>query len=371
MRRNPELTDDEYNERIERAAQRQQLNSDQREREEPRPALAPVNDLGPAPSYTAEEQDFLRRNPGDEARMAQALGNDTGDRRFDSQSDNYDQSTNELSAKGRAALGQASTASLVAQNAYTQYLSGGTGPAAPVSTTMPVRQEPDPMPVRQEPDPMLARLAAQLEADRARQETERAEMRAMVMSQLGQATAPVDANSPGLKPIIDAQKLSLQRGSQRQRSAAVERAGVRGLGDSGALDTRINQIEQGRGESEAGMIGQILNSELQNKRAQVTQLLSLAVQSGDSEAARTLQGRLAAIDQEMTQNRFGQDLGFRNRALDTGDAFNRDDLDFRRYAFDEGQDANRYAFDNDLAYRLAQLQLAGNQGSMGFLGGLL
>ena len=36
-------------------------------------------------SYTAAEEDFLRRNPGDEARMAAALGNVTSNRRFDSQ----------------------------------------------------------------------------------------------------------------------------------------------------------------------------------------------------------------------------------------------------------------------------------------------
>ena len=168
----------------------------------------------------------------------------------DDTADDAPQNTRTSSVAPQASGARTSTAG----NAYASYLGGGS--QAPVSSTMPVQQQ---------PDPMLARLVAQMEADRARQETERAEMRAMVMSQLGQATAPVDANSPGLKPIIDAQKLSLQRGAQRQRSAAAEQAGVRNLGDSGALNTRINQIEQGRGESEAGMIGQLLETEASMK----------------------------------------------------------------------------------------------------------
>lgn len=228
------------------------------------------------------------------------------------------------------------------------------------------------------PDPMLAKLVAQMEAntarieaDRVRQEQERADMRKIVMEQMGQATAPVDPNSAGLKPIIDSQKLSLQRGAQRQRSEAVERAGARGLGDSGAMDTRINQIEQGRGESEAGMIGQILYNEMNNKRGQVMQLLDLATRSGDTAAARTLQENLATLDQQMTQQRFQADLGFRNQALDVqNDQFGRN-LGFQERAFDTGEASQRYRFDNDLAFRLAQLQLMGNQGSMGFLNGLV
>lgn len=232
--------------------------------------------------------------------------------------------------------------------------------------------------VQPAPDPMLAKLVQQMEADRARieadrvrQEQERAQMRQIVMEQLGQATAPVDANSPGLKPIIDSQKLALQRGAQRQRSAAVEQAGARGLGDSGAINTRINQIEQGRGESEAGMVGQVLYNELNNKRQQVMQLLDLATRAGDAEAARTLQGHLATLDQQMTQQRFQADLGLRNRALDVQDSQFGRDLAFRSDSFDRGLGDRRYEFDTNLEWQMLQAKLLGDQGSMGFLEGLL
>lgn len=71
------------------------------------PPPAPTPQVNPNPkNYSAAELDFLRRNPGDEARMKQALGNDTSKRHFDSQSDYYDQATNQLSEKGRAAEAQ-------------------------------------------------------------------------------------------------------------------------------------------------------------------------------------------------------------------------------------------------------------------------
>ena len=321
------------------------------------------DETDPLAGYNAEEQDFLKRNQNQDGsydfhRVKEALSNDTSYRPYDSQTSDAGQQA----ANARADAGQSSSSSSgtgTAQSAYGSYLGGGQGA---------VQQG---APVQAQPDPMIAKIAAQLEADRARQEQERTQMRELVMSQLADATAPVDANSGALKQIIDPQKVALQRSAQRQRSAAVERAGVRGLGDSGAMDTRINQIEQGRGESEAGMIGQILQSEMQAKRGQAAQLLDLAVRSGDMESARTLQGQLATLDQQMTQNRFSQDLGFRDKALGVqSDQFGQN-LDFQRYAFDEGHDANRYQFDNSLAYQLAQLQLQGNQGSMGFLGGLL
>lgn len=289
--------------------------------------------------------EFLRTDPDDYDRISTALTNETGYRPFDSQSSNPDeQAANRAADEARQrqpdtdSRGSGTSGSGGGSNAYQSYL----------------------QPQQPQQDPMLARLVAQMEADRARmesdrvrQEQERAEMRGILMSQLGEATQPVSADSPTIRPLINAQSLALQRSAQRQRSADVERAGMRGLGDSGALDTRVNQIEQGRGEAEAGMTAQIMSNELNAKRQQVISLLDLAARSGDTAAARTLQGQLTTLDQQLQQNRFTSDLGFRERAFDTGES------------------SQRYRFDNDMAYRLAQLQLMGNQGSMGFLNGLM
>ena len=253
----------------------------------------------------------------------------------------------------RAAAAAARPPQQQAPSPYSQYLggAGGAPPAAAgglgtaaVSPTL-------------ERDPLIAQLLERQTADRARQETERAEMREMIMSQLAEATAPVDPTSAAISPILDAQRLALRRSADRQRSAAVEQAGARGLGDSGTIATRLNQIAQSRGEAEAGFVAQVLQNELQAKRGQAQQLLSLAVQSGDAASARALQGQLTALDQQMTQVRFAQDLGFRETALGQDVGLRGRGLDLQQQNL-EGQ---RYRFDQDLAYRLLMAELLGNQ----------
>lgn len=101
--------------------------------DEDRRVLLPAPGAGsrPAPAgraYTAEESDFLRRNPGDEGRMAAALTNYTGNRRFDSQDESkYDTHGNyiggPLAAQSSGRSGQGG------QSGY----SGSYAPSAPLS----------------------------------------------------------------------------------------------------------------------------------------------------------------------------------------------------------------------------------------------
>ena len=91
-------------------------------------------------------EDFLRRNPGDEGRAIGALTNNTGSRSFDSQSDNFDQKTNQLSAKGLAAA-QAKGANVAANNASTlrwRYVPGTGGAGGQAISLLGQGHAPDP-----------------------------------------------------------------------------------------------------------------------------------------------------------------------------------------------------------------------------------
>lgn len=80
----------------------------------------------------AEIEDFVRRNgEQDRGRAVEALTNYTGDRDFDSQSNMYDQRTNQLSAAGREA-----TARIVRPQPRGAAPMGG-GTPNPYSYTMP------------------------------------------------------------------------------------------------------------------------------------------------------------------------------------------------------------------------------------------
>lgn len=158
-------------------------------------------------------------------------------------------------------------------------------------------------------------LLSYLQSQQQRQDTERASMREILMGQLGDATKPVDVNDPTIQRQLDPQKLALQRSAERQRSQLAARLASEGLLDSGTFDTGVAGIEEGRGESEAAMTGNLLGRELQARRQQVQQLLQLAMASGDAESARTLSAQLASLNSQMQDQHFGQQLDFNYDAL--------------------------------------------------------
>lgn len=158
----------------------------------------------------------------------------------------------------------------------------------------------------------LYRYLQQREATAAQ---ERASMRQVLMDQLGAASRPVDINDPALRGIIDPQRLELQRAAERQRSQMAARLASENLQDSGTFDTAMAAIEQQRGEAAAGVTGRVLAGELQSRRDQLTRLLQLAIQSGDSESARNIQTQLALIEAQIGRESGLNQLGYNYAAL--------------------------------------------------------
>lgn len=154
-----------------------------------------------------------------------------------------------------------------------------------------------------------------LERQQARQEAERASMRELLMTQLGEAQKPVGVNDPGIREVLGAQRLSGQRSAERMRTVLAERLAADNLGDSGAFDTGVQGIEQDRAFNETQATGQVLGREMEQRRMYLTQLLQLAVASGDAESARTLQAQLVALNSQMQNSQFNARLGFDYDAL--------------------------------------------------------
>lgn len=189
---------------------------------------------------------------------------------------------------------------------------------------------------------LIAELRSQRQADQARQAEERAAMRHILMDRLGQAGAPVSADSPGIKEMIAAQQLAGQRASERQRSQVAARLSADGLADSGASDTTLFGIEQARGEAEQASTADILGKEMQAKRQELLSLLQLAVSSNDAESARAVQMQLAELDANQAQQRitnqntqFGESLGFQKSSF-------LDDLGYRLMALQLGANTDAY-----------------------------
>jgi hypothetical protein len=164
------------------------------------------------------------------------------------------------------------------------------------------------------------------------------QLRDMLLNQIGVASQPVSASDPGIKQAIDAMALEAQRTAERQQSMLAARTAADGVGDSGTQDTGMIGIEQLRGESVMKGTGTLMYQELNNRRQQLTQLLNLAVSSGDQQAAQAIQAQLASLTLQLQNQQY--------------------------YA---GLDNNRYQFDNDLGYRLLMAELLGNQNAIGAL----
>lgn len=153
------------------------------------------------------------------------------------------------------------------------------------------------------------------------------QIRQLIMERLGKMGGDPSLDDPALKAQSEAYRVSRERGAQQQRAAMAERAAANGTlqggQSSGSFDTTLQGIYEDVGQDIAGNDAQLLGNETMQRRAEVQNLLNMALQSGDAESARALQLQLAKMDEALRkqqlsqQNRqFNADLGYRNRALD-------------------------------------------------------
>ena len=209
------------------------------------------------------------------------------------------------------------------QAAYSQFL-GSPTPAPPVSPTV------DLSPVTG----LLQQMSSRADADRVQQDAQRESMRALLRGRMAEASAPVDANAPGIREQLAAQRLARQRSAERQRSQAAVRLSGENLSDSGAFDTAMTGIEELRGAGESADIAEVMGGELQAKRQELMQLYQMALAQGDAEAARTLQQQLKVLEGTVATQGMSED----------------------RRRFSETQNTNQSNFMNNLGLQLLLAQ---------------
>lgn len=188
-------------------------------------------------------------------------------------------------------------------------------------------------------NPQLQALLDQITAQQAQQDQQREAMRTLLMEQIGQASTPVSQNDPGIREILAAQRLSGQRMAERQRSQQAVGLAGNNLQSSGAADNAFFGIDQARGEQEMQGVASVMGQALERKSAELRQLMTLAIQSGDAEAARTLQAQISALDAQLQQQRITN----------------------QGSQFGQSMDFNKSSFLDNLGYKLLALQLSGNQ----------
>lgn len=104
-----------------------------------------------------------------------------------------------------------------------------------------------------------------------------------------------------LAPQVEVYRAQAQRGQERQRLAASERAAATGQSESGYLDNLIMKGVQDQAMNTAGFNANLLGGEMNKRRDELQAGLRLAAATGDAESARELQARLAQVSAMMSQ----------------------------------------------------------------------
>lgn len=131
--------------------------------------------------------------------------------------------------------------------------------------------------------------------------TPEAEANARLLELLGEKWGEVDPNSAAMRAQRDAFELSAQRGSARKRASMAERAAQRGAINSGGFDVGVEQILDDEASARTAMEGGLIERELQGQRQRLMQGIELAMQDGNQDAARQLQGELAKLDLQLKE----------------------------------------------------------------------
>ena len=186
----------------------------------------------PASRFTPEETDFLRNNPGDYGRMNEALGNTSSPSPAPAPSPAPTTTTAAPTSAPRAPSGvpQAWFDDFVRRNpgdahraAEAYGSTGGTSTGGDSRTQALERVSQTysaPPPVQ---NTGVTDLLAYLKEQDAGRASQQADVRKMLMEQWGAASKPVDINDPALKAQLDPQRLALQRSGERKRSMLAAR----------------------------------------------------------------------------------------------------------------------------------------------------
>ncbi len=122
-----------------------------------------------------------------------------------------------------------------------------------------------------------------------------------LLKYMGKAQTTPSLDDPTLAPQVEVFRAQAQRGQERQRLAAAERAAANGQSESGYLDNLIMKGIQDQGMNTASYNANLLGGEMNKRREELQAALQLASATGNAEAARELQTRLAEASARMQQ----------------------------------------------------------------------
>jgi hypothetical protein len=121
--------------------------------------------------------------------------------------------------------------------------------------------------------------------------------------------SPADAaKNVGSSAPVTAFNAAQQRNEARDRAFMAERAAADGWSDSGGFESGIQGLRAQRGFNEAQFAGEQAGKMEDGRRQELLSALSMAMQLGDNEAARSIQRELGMGQLNLGNNRLGFDI---------------------------------------------------------------
>lgn len=146
-----------------------------------------------------------------------------------------------------------------------------------------------------------------------------------LVNKLGQNPGDVSAQSPEIKGAVDANKLALQRGAERDRAQLAVSSANDGTSASGGMNSQLQGINAHRAEAEGQYAGNAVAQLAQQRSNQIMQALAMGGQLLSEEERTGLQRELAQLDAQLrreglnVQSTLGQgDLDLRSRLGEGG-----------------------------------------------------
>jgi hypothetical protein len=133
------------------------------------------------------------------------------------------------------------------------------------------------------------------------------QVRKMLMDRMGRDTASVNESDSNIAAPFDAANLTAQRGQQAERTALAERLAASG-DTSGSLERGIQQSAERNAVGLGSLKANLIQKEYAARRADLSDAMQQALQSGDRETAYQLQMALAQLDAQLRREGYGVNL---------------------------------------------------------------
>lgn len=135
-----------------------------------------------------------------------------------------------------------------------------------------------------------------------------AQIRQLLMQRLQANQGPVDENATGISQAVSAARDETTRASDRERNQLAERLYAQGGLNTDELTRQIQQSGEQNAGALSSLRAKLVTQELQSRRDDMRSLLSMALQTGDSESARAIQLQLADLEAQLRRESMGVSL---------------------------------------------------------------